>query len=109
MLKDDLEYCLHRKVPLLMNAHKIGLLVIDSIAAPYRMEDWKDQLQSRAKSLRSVGRQLHNLCKNDLCVICINQVKNIRTHCHIVTMYKVISISIFIVCLYIDVGLGDFR
>lgn len=75
---DELEYCLRCKVPLLMNAHKIGLLVVDSIAAPYRVEDWKDQLQGRAKSLRSVGRQLHKLCKNnDLCVICINQVSAI--------------------------------
>ncbi|XP_029160029.1 DNA repair protein XRCC3-like isoform X2 [Nylanderia fulva] len=70
---DELELCLQRQVPALMNIHKIGLLVIDSIAAPYRVEDWKDQLQGRSK--RNVGRQLHQLCKNnDLCVICINQV-----------------------------------
>ncbi|KAM0735906.1 DNA repair protein XRCC3 [Formica fusca] len=70
---DELEVCLQRKVPALMNIHKIGLLIIDSIAAPYRVEDWKDQLQGRSK--RNVGRQLHELCKNDdLCVICINQV-----------------------------------
>lgn len=76
MLKEDLELCLQRKVPVLMNAHKIGLLIIDSIAAPYRVEDWKDQMHSKSK--RSVGRQLHELCKNDdLCVICINQVNTI--------------------------------
>ncbi|XP_072766161.1 DNA repair protein XRCC3 [Anoplolepis gracilipes] len=70
---DELELCLQRKVPALMNIHKIGLLVIDSIAALYRVEDWKDQLQGKSK--RNVGRQLHELCKNDdLCVICINQV-----------------------------------
>ncbi|XP_014487292.1 PREDICTED: DNA repair protein XRCC3-like [Dinoponera quadriceps] len=70
---DELEYCLHHKVPALMNAHKIGLLIVDSIAAPYRVEDWEDP--SRGKSLRKVGRQLHELCKNsDLCVICLNQV-----------------------------------
>lgn len=73
MLKEELVLCLQRKVPVLMNAHKIGLLIIDSIAAPYRVEDWKDHLQGKAK--RSIGRQLHELCKNDdLCVICINQV-----------------------------------
>ncbi|XP_011153520.1 DNA repair protein XRCC3 isoform X2 [Harpegnathos saltator] len=73
---DELEYCLHHKVPALMNAHKIGLLIIDSIAAPYRVEDWEDP--SRGKSLRKIGRQLHELCKNgDLCVICINQVSAI--------------------------------
>jgi len=56
-----------------MNNRKIGLLIIDSIAAPYRVEDWKS---GRAKNLRNIGRHLHNFCKNnDLCVICINQVK----------------------------------
>jgi len=70
---EELVLCLQRKVPVLMNAHKIGLLIIDSIAAPYRVEDWKDQQLGRTK--RSIGRQLHELCKNDdLCVICINQV-----------------------------------
>jgi len=59
-----------------MNAHKIGLIIIDSIAAPYRVEDWKDQTQGKTK--RIIGRQLHELCKNDdLCVICINQVNAI--------------------------------
>jgi len=73
MLKEELVLCLQRKVPALMNKHKIGLLIIDSIAAPYRVEDWKDQQQARTK--RAIGRQLHELCKNDdLCVICINQV-----------------------------------
>ncbi|XP_020283519.1 DNA repair protein XRCC3-like [Pseudomyrmex gracilis] len=70
---DELELCLRYKVPILMKTHKIGLIVIDSIAAPYRIEDWKDQSQGISK--RNVGRQLHKLCKNDdLCVICINQV-----------------------------------
>ncbi|XP_018397508.1 PREDICTED: DNA repair protein XRCC3-like [Cyphomyrmex costatus] len=70
---EELVLCLQRKVPVLMNARKIGLLIIDSIAAPYRIEDWEDPLQGKTK--RSIGRQLHELCKNDdLCVICINQV-----------------------------------
>ncbi|XP_011871872.1 PREDICTED: DNA repair protein XRCC3-like [Vollenhovia emeryi] len=70
---EELVLCLRRKVPALMNAHKIGLLIIDSIAAPYRVEDWQDQLHGKSKRL--IGRQLHELCKNDdLCVICINQV-----------------------------------
>lgn len=76
MLKEELVLCLQRKVPMLMNTRKIGLLIIDSIAAPYRVEDWKEHLQGRSK--RIIGRQLHELCKNDdLCVICINQVNTI--------------------------------
>lgn len=70
---EELVQCLQHKVPVLMNTRKIGLLIIDSIAAPYRVEDWRDELQGKTK--RSIGRQLHELCKNDdLCVICINQV-----------------------------------
>ncbi|XP_071645272.1 DNA repair protein XRCC3 isoform X2 [Temnothorax longispinosus] len=70
---EELMVCLQRRVPTLMNARKIGLLIIDSIAAPYRVEDWKEQQQGKSKRL--IGRQLHELCKNDdLCVICINQV-----------------------------------
>ncbi|XP_024873415.1 DNA repair protein XRCC3-like isoform X1 [Temnothorax curvispinosus] len=70
---EELVVCLQRRVPMLMNARKIGLLIIDSIAAPYRVEDWKEQQQGKSKRL--IGRQLHELCKNDdLCVICINQV-----------------------------------
>ncbi|XP_012525083.1 DNA repair protein XRCC3 [Monomorium pharaonis] len=70
---EDLELCLQRKVPILMSTRKTGLLIIDSIAAPYRVEDWRDEVQGKSK--RSIGRQLHELCKNDdICVICINQV-----------------------------------
>lgn len=65
---------LHR-IPTLISVQKIGLIVIDSIAAPYRVEDWKDESNNRAKSLRIIGQQLHKLCKNNICVVCINQVK----------------------------------
>lgn len=60
-----------------MSTYKIGLIVVDSVAAPYRVEDWKDESNNRAKSLRTIGQQLHKLCKNDVCIVCINQVKRI--------------------------------
>lgn len=60
-------------MPVLLNKHKIHLLIIDSVAAPYRVEDWNDE--NRSKSLRTVGYQLHNLCKSSgICIVCINQV-----------------------------------
>ena len=62
-----------------MSAKKIGLIIIDSIAAPYRVEDWNDESNNRAKSLRTIGQQLHKLCRNNICVVCINQVKRINT------------------------------
>ncbi|XP_076178453.1 DNA repair protein XRCC3 isoform X2 [Ptiloglossa arizonensis] len=71
---DKLEICLLRRIPILMSTYKIGLIVVDSVAAPYRVEDWKDESNNRAKSLRTIGQQLHKLCKNDVCIVCINQV-----------------------------------
>ncbi|XP_071857964.1 DNA repair protein XRCC3 [Bombus fervidus] len=74
---EELEICLLHRIPILMSVQKIGLIIIDSIAAPYRVEDWKDESNKRAKSLRTIGQQLHKLCKNDICVVCINQVTTI--------------------------------
>ncbi|XP_017767416.1 PREDICTED: DNA repair protein XRCC3-like [Eufriesea mexicana] len=71
---EELEICLLHRIPVLMSVQKIGLIVIDSIAAPYRVEDWKDEFSNRAKSLRTIGQQLHKLCKSDICIVCINQV-----------------------------------
>ncbi|XP_076685113.1 DNA repair protein XRCC3 isoform X2 [Andrena cerasifolii] len=71
---EELEVCLCHRIPILMSMRKIGLIVVDSIAAPYRVEEWKTVSQNRSKSLRIIGQQLHKLCKNDLCIICINQV-----------------------------------
>ncbi|XP_043787235.1 DNA repair protein XRCC3-like [Apis laboriosa] len=71
---EELEICLLHRIPTLISVQKIGLIVIDSIAAPYRVEDWKDESNNRAKSLRIIGQQLHKLCKNNICIVCINQV-----------------------------------
>ncbi|XP_076661986.1 DNA repair protein XRCC3 [Halictus rubicundus] len=71
---EELETCLLQRVPILMSAQKIRLIVVDSIAAPFRVEDWKDESNSRAKRLRTIGQQLHKLCRNDTCIVCINQV-----------------------------------
>ncbi|XP_026667219.1 DNA repair protein XRCC3-like isoform X2 [Ceratina calcarata] len=71
----NLETCLLHRVPILMSAKKIGLIIVDSIAAPYRAEDWQDESTHRAQSLRTIGQQLHKLCTTyNICVVCINQV-----------------------------------
>lgn len=58
-----------------MAARKIGLIVLDSVTAPYRVEDWDDEEKKRTKSLRIIGRQLHKLGSDkNVCVICLNQV-----------------------------------
>lgn len=73
-----MEVCLCHRIPILMSVHKIGLIVVDSVAAPYRVEDWKTDSRNRSRSLRIIGEQLHKLCNNDLCIICINQVKRYK-------------------------------
>ncbi|XP_057333611.1 DNA repair protein XRCC3 [Microplitis mediator] len=71
---DDLESCIVHKIPVMLTREEIGLIVIDSIAAPYRVEYETLNLKDRAKSLRSIGRALHNYSKNNICIICINQL-----------------------------------
>ncbi|XP_012273286.1 DNA repair protein XRCC3 [Orussus abietinus] len=72
---EDLEMCVIRRIPILMESQKIGLIILDSIAAPYRVEYSDSELKNRARSLRSIGYQLHILSfKNRIPVVCINQV-----------------------------------
>ncbi|XP_043287464.1 DNA repair protein XRCC3-like isoform X2 [Venturia canescens] len=71
----DLESCIFDRIPGLLKAQKVSVLVIDSIAAPYRAEYNDQELKNRAKSLRSIGQCLHNLSRDyELSVVCINQV-----------------------------------
>ncbi|THK33085.1 DNA repair protein XRCC3 [Diachasma alloeum] len=71
----DLENCILTRVPVFLANNSIALLIIDSIAASYRVEYEENQLKSRAKSLRSIGHALHGFSmNNNLCVVCINQV-----------------------------------
>ncbi|XP_063976473.1 DNA repair protein XRCC3-like [Diachasmimorpha longicaudata] len=71
----DLENCILTRVPVFIANNSIVLLIIDSIAAPYRVEYEAKQLRSRAKSLRNIGQALHKLSiNNNLCILCVNQV-----------------------------------
>ncbi|XP_050600301.1 DNA repair protein XRCC3-like isoform X2 [Bombus affinis] len=95
---EELEICLLHRIPILMSVQKIGLIIIDSIAAPYRVEDWKDESNKKGKSLRTIGQQLHKLCKNDICVVCINQVTAIM-HSNIPSDYLSVRPSLGITWL----------
>ncbi|XP_046420421.1 DNA repair protein XRCC3-like isoform X1 [Neodiprion fabricii] len=71
----ELENCIVQKIPHLMATRKIGLLILDSIAAPYRAGYSLNTFGDRAKSLWNIANQLHNLASQyKLTVICINQV-----------------------------------
>ncbi|XP_003426545.1 DNA repair protein XRCC3 [Nasonia vitripennis] len=74
---EGLEDCIFQpdRLPTLLSMHKIKLLIIDSIAATYRVEYDLMNVKSRAKSLRKVGYQLQKLSKiHEMAVVCINQV-----------------------------------
>lgn len=75
--QEDLENCIFNseRLPRLLSTYKIKLLVIDSIAATFRVEYERSNLKSRAKSLRSIGYQLQKLSNTyGIAVVCINQV-----------------------------------
>ena len=64
-----------RRVPFLINRSGIKLVIIDSIAALFRVEFTVRETSQRAKALRSFGAQLHNLTSQyGIAVVCVNQV-----------------------------------
>ncbi|XP_011503637.1 PREDICTED: DNA repair protein XRCC3-like [Ceratosolen solmsi marchali] len=74
---EDLKNCIYnpRRLPNLLSHYNIKLLVIDSIAATFRVEYDSVYLQNRAKSLRNIGYRLQKLSSiYNMAIICINQV-----------------------------------
>ncbi|XP_044009084.1 DNA repair protein XRCC3-like isoform X2 [Aphidius gifuensis] len=57
----ELETCILEKIPTFLSnkKRKLGLIIIDSIAAAYRVEYEENKLKNRAKSLRTIGHALH--------------------------------------------------
>ena len=67
--------CLKKKAPLLLSQGRVGLIVLDSIAAIFRSDFGPQHLKERAKHLTSIGAQLHDLSnKYNAPIICVNQV-----------------------------------
>ena len=64
-----------QRVPFLINRNGIKLVIIDSIAALFRVEFSVKETSQRAKALRSFGAELHNLANQyGTCIVCVNQV-----------------------------------
>lgn len=67
-----LVYSFNEELENLIKTKNIGLIVIDSIAAVFRVED---QYMERAKHMRIIFQKLLYLsCKYDFAVVCVNQV-----------------------------------
>lgn len=69
----DLLSCVRVQLPKLVTQNKFAILVIDSIAAPFRVES-TNYIQ-RAEEMRELAMSLLNLAQNfNVAVLCINQV-----------------------------------
>ncbi|KAK0080121.1 hypothetical protein PV325_000427 [Microctonus aethiopoides] len=74
---NDLEICVINRLPILLSNRRIGLIIIDSIAAPYRVEYESTELRNRAKSFRNIGQVLHSYSRKfNIAVVCINQASS---------------------------------
>ncbi|XP_069853586.1 DNA repair protein XRCC3 [Dipodomys merriami] len=72
---DALLECVRKKVPVLLSRGMARLVVIDSVAAPFRCEFDKEGPALRARHLQSLGAELRRLSSAfQAPVLCINQV-----------------------------------
>ena len=74
-LQNDLRNIITHRLPVLLNRGGIKLVIIDSIAALFRVEFSLGETSKRAKILRSFGAQLRKLSNlYSIPVVCVNQV-----------------------------------
>ena len=75
-LQSSMNSLLQYKLPAMLQQHpSIKLLVVDSIAALFRVEFSSSQLVQRARLLRSFGAQLNMIANRyNIAVVCTNQV-----------------------------------
>lgn len=75
-MQDGMLSCISRKAPVLLANGTVKLIVLDSIAAPFRSDYGSSEMIKRAQHINNVGAML---CKYShqyhIPVICINQVK----------------------------------
>lgn len=73
--QDALLECVNKKVPVLLSRGMARLVVIDSVAAPFRCEFDSQASAPRARRLQSLGAALRELSSAfQSPVLCINQV-----------------------------------
>lgn len=73
--QDTLLACVSKKVPVLLSRGMARLLVIDSVAAPFRCESDTPASAPRARRLQALGAALRQLSATyQSPVLCVNQV-----------------------------------
>lgn len=66
---------LQYKLPSLLTQHPVKLVIIDSVAALFRVEYGMHQAIERARLLRDIGHRLKMLSEeHQTAVVCVNQV-----------------------------------
>ncbi|XP_006879225.1 PREDICTED: DNA repair protein XRCC3, partial [Elephantulus edwardii] len=74
---DALLECVGRRVPILLERSMARLVVLDSVAAPFRC-DFAGQASARAHRLQTLGAALRHLsCTFQSAILCINQVTEV--------------------------------
>ena len=69
---------LETRIAKLLSKHRLKLIIIDSIAALFRVEFETWELSARAKALATIGKLLHKLSHQyKICILCVNQVRDI--------------------------------
>ncbi|XP_037909463.1 DNA repair protein XRCC3 isoform X2 [Hermetia illucens] len=75
---DELMDCVFSKLPKLLKIKNIGLIIIDSIAGVFRLQD---DIVKRANTMRKLVAELRRLANKYNCaVVCSNQVTSGLTH-----------------------------
>ncbi|CAN8000286.1 unnamed protein product, partial [Ixodes hexagonus] len=69
--------CLENTLPSLRRTKRVGLLVLDSVAALFRSEYGQDQGIQRAADLRKLGTLLDRIWRSGIAVLCVNQVTDL--------------------------------
>lgn len=73
--KDALKQCLYHRLPQMLKRIRVGIIIIDSIAAVFRGDYNINESIVRAKDLRDIGLQLHKLSSYfGTAILCVNQV-----------------------------------
>lgn len=71
---DELQKCLFSELPILLRRENIGLVIIDSIAGPFRGENTQQYI-TRSRDLIQIAHKLNDICEeHKLAVVCTNQV-----------------------------------
>ena len=70
--------CLEKKVDRLANQVKIGLIVVDSIAAPIRAEFEMNESRDRTIAIHRIGSVLNSLARKfEIPIVILNQVSQL--------------------------------